>query len=72
MPHFLCPRCALRAYSAAGESRCPGCGTRLGRDDQLRIPVRPPESLGAAGSPGSSGAGRFRRVARGATQEARR
>jgi hypothetical protein len=62
MPHFLCPRCALRAYSAAGESRCPSCDTPLGRDDHLRVNIPPRESL----------SGRFRTVAHDATREAGR
>jgi hypothetical protein len=71
MPHFLCPRCALPAYSAAAESRCPSCETPLGRDDELNVPAPPPGSLGGgARQAGSSEAGRFRRVAHGATQEA--
>jgi hypothetical protein len=73
MPHFVCPRCALRAYSAAAESRCPSCETPLGRDDELRVAAPPPGSLGGWGrQPGSLEAGRFRRVAHGATREASR
>jgi tRNA(Ile2) C34 agmatinyltransferase TiaS len=34
MPYFKCPRCALRAYSAAAQTRCPVCGTPLRRTDQ--------------------------------------
>jgi hypothetical protein len=72
MPYFVCPRCALRAYSAAGESRCPSCDTPLGRDDQLRLPIGGPHLLSDGRRPGSSEAGRFRRVEPGATREAGR
>jgi hypothetical protein len=40
MPHFLCPSCALRAYSAAGESRCPNCDTPLGRAELMNAPLQ--------------------------------
>jgi hypothetical protein len=41
MPYFLCPACALRAYSAAAGARCPRCDTWLDSDDQLH-PSLPP------------------------------
>jgi hypothetical protein len=46
MPYYLCPACALRAYSAAGESRCPACDARLRRNDQLHPSIPHAESLG--------------------------
>jgi hypothetical protein len=54
MPHFLCPRCDFRGYSAADESHCPTCGARLRRDNQLH-PVMPrAESInrGCTSAPG--------------------
>jgi tRNA(Ile2) C34 agmatinyltransferase TiaS len=73
MPHFLCPRCALRAYSAAGESRCPSCGTPLRGNNQLHPSIPRGESLsrGRAG-PVPAEAGRFRRVSSGRIPQAGR
>jgi hypothetical protein len=45
MPYFLCPACALSAYSAAGESRCPACDTPLRRFNQVHPPIPRAESL---------------------------
>jgi hypothetical protein len=44
MPYFLCPECALRAYSAAAEGLCPRCDTPLGRSNQFHpsIPLAEP------------------------------
>ena len=44
MPYFLCPECALRAYSAAAEALCPRCDTPLGRSNQIHpsIPLAEP------------------------------
>jgi hypothetical protein len=71
MPHFLCPVCALPAYSAAHESRCPSCHTPLRRVNQLHPSIPRAESLGdgrARSAPAD--AGRFRRaVHRGASKE---
>jgi hypothetical protein len=65
MPYFLCPWCALRAYSAAGESRCPACDAPLGHNNQLHPSVPRAESLsGTRAGPGPAEAGRFRRVVR--------
>jgi uncharacterized Zn finger protein (UPF0148 family) len=41
MPYYLCPACALPAYSAAGESRCPACDAPLRRNNQVH-PAIPP------------------------------
>jgi len=64
MPYFLCPACALRAYSAAAESRCPRCDTRLESNNQLHpsIPLAEPVS-GRRSRPEATGWRRFRRAA---------
>jgi hypothetical protein len=60
MPYFLCPACGLRAYSAAGESRCPACDVPMGTGNQLRDPVTVAEPLASARRrPDSGGARRF-------------
>lgn len=48
MPYFLCPACAVRAYSAARESRCPACDVPLRSSHQLhdRVPVAEPLGTG--------------------------
>ena len=64
MPYFLCPACALQAYSAAAESRCPRCDTRLESNNQLHpsIPLAEPVS-GRRSRPEATGWRRFRRAA---------
>jgi hypothetical protein len=66
MPYSLCPACALRAYSAAGDRRCPACDAPLRRNNQVH-PSIPPAA-------GSLGRGRVRlepaRPFRGALSEA--
>lgn len=50
MPYYLCPACALRAYSAARESRCPACDAPLGHNNHLHPSIPPAESLGGTRS----------------------
>jgi hypothetical protein len=65
MPYFLCPACALRAYSAASECRCPNCDRPLQRDNQLHLSVPRAEALRTTREdPTREGLGRFRRRAR--------
>jgi hypothetical protein len=61
MPYFVCPGCALRAYSAASESRCPSCDAPLRRENRLNPSIPRAESIrrGPAGSAPEE-AGRFR------------
>ena len=47
MPYYLCPACALRAYSAAGESRCPACEAPLRRNNQVHPSSPQAESSGS-------------------------
>jgi hypothetical protein len=60
MPYFLCPACALRAYSAAAQARCPTCDTWLENDNQLHpsIPLAEPVS-GRRSRPEPAGSQRF-------------
>jgi hypothetical protein len=57
MPYFLCPACALRAYSAAAQARCPTCDTWLESDDQLHpsIPLAEPAGSQRFGSRARAG-----------------
>jgi hypothetical protein len=66
MPHFLCPACALRAYSAAAEGRCPRCDSRLETTNQLHpsIPLAEPVR-GRRSPPEATGWQRFRGAASG-------
>jgi hypothetical protein len=70
MPYFLCPACALRAYSAAAEGRCPTCDTRLDSNDQLNpsIPLAEPFS-GRRSRPEPTDWQRFGSAARGGLPE---
>jgi hypothetical protein len=45
MPYFVCPGCALRAYSAASESRCPSCDAPLRRENRLNPSIPRAESI---------------------------
>jgi hypothetical protein len=65
MPYFLCPTCAVRAYSAAGESRCPACDAPLRRSNQLAasIPCAEPLTRRLA-SPAAGNEERFRKMGR--------
>jgi hypothetical protein len=65
MPYFLCPVCALRAYTAAPESRCPSCDAPLRRADQLHPSIPRAEPLGERGARSATeDSGRFRTAAR--------
>jgi hypothetical protein len=64
MPYFLCPACALRAYSAAAEARCPTCDTWLESDNQLHPSILLAEPVsGRRSRPEATGWRRFRRAA---------
>ena len=70
MPYFLCPACALRAYSAAAEGRCPSCDAPLERNHQLQPSIPLAEPVSAKRSrPQATGWRRFRSAARGALPE---
>jgi hypothetical protein len=62
MPYFLCPACALRAYSAAAECRCPSCDRPLQRANHVQLSIPHAESVGGGPqSPDPPEPGRFRR-----------
>ena len=65
MPYFLCPACALRAYSAAAECHCPSCARPLRRHDQLAASISHAEGVGGEHViPDPPEPARFRRRAR--------
>lgn len=70
MPYFLCPACALRAYSAAAECHCPSCDRALQRNNQLVVSVPRAERVGGGRDiPDPAEPGRFRRRSRRGVRE---
>jgi hypothetical protein len=63
MPYFKCPNCSLRAYSAAGASRCPACDATLLRRHQL-LAVLPIASRTVSSPAPKQRTGRWRRRSR--------
>jgi hypothetical protein len=57
MPYFLCPRCAVRAYSAAAESSCPACGGPLHGKHQLHPSISEAEAPRPGAQPPAGGRG---------------